>query len=202
MKRESPLSVTILTPSSPHSASSILHLFAEGRHEAIYDKLGAHVRKIGKVSGVSFAVWAPHAEGVSVVGSFNRWRASTHQMRMLGGSGVWEIFVPELEPGVLYKYEIRTGAYPAFLKADPYAFYMEEPPDTSSIVYQPNHKFRDRKWLTRARDSGTLSTSAFDLRSPLWFVATRARGGQSAIAVSRDGAAFGGLRSRDGFFSR
>ena len=125
-----------------------LHLFAEGRHEAIYDKLGAHVRKIGKVSGVSFAVWAPHAEGVSVVGSFNRWRASTHQMRMLGGSGVWEIFVPELEPGVLYKYEIRTGAYPAFLKADPYAFYMEEPPDTSSIVYQPNHKFRDRKWLT------------------------------------------------------
>jgi 1,4-alpha-glucan branching enzyme len=145
--------VTTLSPDPysflPTLGDLDLHLFSEGRHEAIYEKLGAHVRKIGRVSGVSFAVWAPHAEGVSVVGTFNRWRASTHQMRMLGASGVWEIFVPELEPGVLYKYEIRSGAYPAFLKADPYAFYMEEPPDTSSIVYQPNHKFRDRKWMTR-----------------------------------------------------
>ena len=126
-----------------------LHLFAEGRHEAIYEKLGAHVRLIGKVSGVSFAVWAPQAEGVSVVGSFNNWKASTHQMRMLGGSGVWELFIPELEPGALYKYEIRALGYPAFLKADPYAFFMEEPPNTSSIVYQPHYEFRDPKWMTQ-----------------------------------------------------
>lgn len=129
-----------------------LHLFAEGRHEAIHEKLGSHVRKMGKVSGVSFAVWAPNAEGVSVVGSFNSWRGATHQMRMLGGSGVWELFIPELEPGALYKYEIRARGYPAFLKADPYAFYMEVPPNTSSIVFQPAYKFRDQKWLQQRKD--------------------------------------------------
>ncbi|MGI8733868.1 MAG: 1,4-alpha-glucan branching protein GlgB [Pyrinomonadaceae bacterium] len=129
-----------------------LHLFAEGRHEAIYEKLGSHVRKIGKVNGVSFAVWAPHAEGVSVVGTFNGWRGSTHQMRMLGGSGVWELFIPGLEAGALYKYEIRTSGDPSFLKADPYAFYMEVPPNTSSIVYQPAYKFRDQKWLKQRQN--------------------------------------------------
>ena len=129
-----------------------LHLFAEGRHEAIYDKLGSHVHKIGKDTGVSFAVWAPQAEGVSVVGSFNDWKAAPHQMRRLGGAGVWELFIPNLAPGTLYKYEIRAPGYPAFLKSDPYAFYMEVPPNTSSIVYQPAYKFRDQKWLSQRQN--------------------------------------------------
>jgi len=126
-----------------------LHLFAEGRHEAIYEKLGAQVRKVGRVSGVSFAVWAPNADGVSVVGNFNGWSGQLHQMRMLGGSGVWELFIPDLEPGTMYKYEIRARGWRPFLKADPYAVLMEVPPNTSSIVYQSTYKFRDQKWLKK-----------------------------------------------------
>ena len=85
-----------------------LHLFGEGRHEEIYKKLGAHVTKVGRTKGVSFAVWAPHANNVSVVGDFNGWDGSRHQMRMLGSSGVWELFVPKVSEGSLYKFEIRA----------------------------------------------------------------------------------------------
>ena len=127
-----------------------LHLFGEGKHEKIYEKLGAHVMRVGRVSGVGFAVWAPHADGVSVVGDFNRWDGRIHQMRMLGSSGVWELFVPEIGAGALYKFEIRTKKSPPFLKADPYAQYTEIPPKTSSIVYQSRYKFGDAKW-TRKR---------------------------------------------------
>src|ERR1041385_1408332 len=124
-----------------------LHLFGEGKHEEIYNKLGAHVTKIGRVSGVAFAVWAPHAAGVSVVGDFNNWDGRLHQMRMLGGSGVWEIFIPDFAPGMLYKFEIRGRRGLPFLKADPYAQLAEVPPNTSSIVYQSNYKFQDAKWM-------------------------------------------------------
>jgi 1,4-alpha-glucan branching enzyme len=124
-----------------------LHLFNEGKHEAIYEKLGAHVRRFGSVRGVSFATWAPQAAGVSVVGEFNGWDGRLHQMRRLGDSGVWELFVPELAPGALYKFELRRPRGPAFLKADPYAAYTEIPPLTSSIVYQSKYRFRDRRWL-------------------------------------------------------
>ena len=124
-----------------------LYLFAEGKHEAIYEKLGSHVRRINRVSGVSFAVWAPHAHGVSVVGDFNGWDGRLHQMRNLQGSGVWEIFIPELPAGALYKYEIRAKGWLPFLKTDPYAAHTEIPPGTSSIVFDSKHKFRDAKWL-------------------------------------------------------
>jgi 1,4-alpha-glucan branching enzyme len=125
-----------------------LHLFAEGRHEQIYNKLGAHVTKVGTAKGVAFAVWAPHASGVSVVGDFNNWDGRVHQMRLLYGSGVWELFIPELTEGMLYKFEIHQPRGLPFLKADPYAQYTEVPPDTSSIVYRSTHKFRDQKWVT------------------------------------------------------
>ena len=124
-----------------------LYLFGEGKHEEIYKKLGAHVTKIRRVSGVAFAVWAPQATGVSVVGDFNSWDGRFHQMRMLGGSGVWELFIPELPDGVLYKFEIRTARGLPFLKADPYGELAEIPPNTSSVVYQSNYKFRDSKWI-------------------------------------------------------
>ncbi len=130
-----------------------LHLFGEGKHETVYEKLGAHVRKYGRVSGVSFAVWAPNAEGVSVVGDFNGWDGRLHQMRMLGGSGVWELFIPDLRPNTLYKFEMRARKGLPFLKADPYANYMEVPPGTSSIVYESKYKFRDQQWL-KQRSSG------------------------------------------------
>ena len=129
-----------------------LHLFAEGRHEQIYTKLGAHVTKVGTVKGIAFAVWAPHAAGVSVVGDFNNWDGRVHQMRRLATSGVWELFIPELEAGLLYKFEIHQPRNPPFLKADPYAQFTEVPPDTSSIVYKSTYKFRDAKWM-KARET-------------------------------------------------
>ncbi|HWS86865.1 MAG TPA: 1,4-alpha-glucan branching protein GlgB [Pyrinomonadaceae bacterium] len=136
------------------------HLFGEGRHWRLYDKLGAHVRDLGGVRGVSFAVWAPNADGVSVVGDFNSWDGRLHQMRRLGASGIWEIFIPDLGPGALYKYEMhRRGGLP-FLKADPYALFAEVPPDTSSIVFQPTYRFTDDAWLEQRQ-------RADHLRSPL-----------------------------------
>src|SRR5919205_2595319 len=89
-----------------------LYLFGEGRHEEIYKKLGAHVTKVGRTKGVAFAVWAPHAAGVSVVGDFNNWDGRLHQMRRLENSGVWELFIPDLGAGALYKYEIHRRGTP------------------------------------------------------------------------------------------
>ena len=125
-----------------------LHLFGEGRHEEIYKKLGAHVTKAGRTKGVAFAVWAPHASGVSVVGDFNAWDGRDHQMRSLGNSGVWELFIPELGDGILYKFQIHSNTG-AFFKADPYAQHTEVPPNTSSIVYSSKYKFRDWRWLKK-----------------------------------------------------
>ena len=126
-----------------------LHLFNEGKHQAVYEKLGAHFLTVNGVKGVSFAVWAPNAEGVSVVGNFNGWDGRLHQMRILGSSGVWEIFIPRLEPGEMYKYELRAGGHLPFLKADPYAGYMEIPPATSSVVFHSEYEFQDNDWLRR-----------------------------------------------------
>jgi 1,4-alpha-glucan branching enzyme len=125
------------------------HLFGEGHHWNLYEKLGAHVLNLGDVRGVSFAVWAPNADGVSVVGDFNNWDGRLHQMRRLGASGIWEIFVPEIGPGAVYKYEMhRRGGLP-FLKADPYALFAEVPPATSSIVFEPSYQFTDHAWMER-----------------------------------------------------
>src|SRR6266542_6564326 len=104
-----------------------LHLFGEGRHERIYEKLGAHVITHEGKRGVAFAVWAPNADRVSVVGNFNGWGGSKHPMRPLGSSGVWELFIPGLKSGELYKYEIKKGRRKS-LKADPYASMMQVPP--------------------------------------------------------------------------
>jgi 1,4-alpha-glucan branching enzyme len=127
-----------------------LHLFAEGKHERIYKKLGAHLMTHEGKRGVAFAVWAPSADQVSVVGDFNAWNGATHRMRRLSGSGVWELFIPGLKAGELYKYEIKNGRR-SFLKADPYAFMMEVPPDTSSIVYKSRYKFSDRDWMAKRK---------------------------------------------------
>ena len=125
------------------------HLFGEGRHEEIYTKLGAHVTKMGRARGVAFAVWAPQATSVSVVGDFNGWDRSAHEMRQLENSGVWELFIPKLREGELYKFQIRSSDGTTSFKADPYAQYTEVPPDTSSIVYSSKYKFRDKKWMKK-----------------------------------------------------
>ena len=142
-------------PTSPQEFSPTLgeldlHLFGEGKHERIYEKLGAHLITHEGQHGVAFAVWAPNAKSVAVVGNFNEWNGAKHKMRLLGGSGVWELFVPGLRAGELYKYEIKSGRR-KFLKADPYAFMMQVPPETSSITFKSNYKFQDRAWMTRRK---------------------------------------------------
>jgi 1,4-alpha-glucan branching enzyme len=135
---------------SPTLGELDLHLFGEGRHEHVYDKLGAHVMTHEGKRGVSFAVWAPNAKSVSVVGDFNEWDGARHPMRPLGSSGVWELFIPGLRQSELYKYEIKSGRH-KFLKADPYALMMEVPPKTSSVVFKSEYKFRDRAWMTQRK---------------------------------------------------
>src|SRR5215510_6261754 len=98
------------------------YLLGEGRHEELWERLGAHVREIDGVSGTSFAVWAPAARSVSVVGDFNFWDGRLHMMRVLGASGIWELFVPGVQGGARYKFEIRTSSGELLLKADPFAF--------------------------------------------------------------------------------
>ncbi len=134
---------------SPTLGEIDLHLFGEGRHELVYAKLGAHPIIHEGQAGVSFAVWAPSAERVSVVGNFNAWDGTKNPMRALGSSGVWEVFIPSLQAGELYKYEIKSPGLPLFLKADPYSFYAEIPPATSSVVYESNYRFRDARWMKK-----------------------------------------------------
>src|SRR6202521_2540697 len=147
-------SLTIHDPYSfmPTLGDLDLHLWSEQTHERVYDKLGAHVREMENIVGVSFAVWAPNARGVSVVGDFNRWDGRVHMMRTLGSTGVWELFIPDAGPGSRYKYEIRTSDGGLRLKSDPFAQAMEVPAATASVVYQSSYEFHDAEWLQeRAR---------------------------------------------------
>lgn len=134
-----------------------LHLFAEGNHYKIYDKLGAHYREIGGIGGIEFAVWAPNARSVSVIGSFNGWDRRRHAMRVLGSSGVWEIFIPGVEDGALYKFEIKTQIGHIAVKADPFSFAMEERPRTASVVHvHREFAWSDRDWMQHRRESAPL----------------------------------------------
>ncbi len=129
-----------------------LYLWGEQKDDRAYNKLGAHVREMSGIRGVSFAVWAPNARGVSVVGDFNRWDGRVHMMRTLGSSGVWELFIPGAGGGTNYKYEIRTRDGDLLLKSDPFAQRMEVPPATASVVYESTYQFHDAEWLAeRAR---------------------------------------------------
>jgi 1,4-alpha-glucan branching enzyme len=128
-----------------------LHLVGEGRHEQMWERLGAHVREIDGVRGTAFAVWAPSARSVSVVGDFNFWDGRINPMRSLGASGIWEVFLPDVVPGARYKYELVAPDGEIRLKADPVAFEAEIPPKTASVVYEPNHQWTDAEWLTKRR---------------------------------------------------
>jgi 1,4-alpha-glucan branching enzyme len=111
-----------------------LHLFNEGTHRELWKKLGAHVRTMDGVHGVAFALWAPNARRVSVVGDFCGWDGRIFPMRMMGSSGVWELFVPDVAPGALYKFELLTREGALRLKTDPFAAKLEQSPGTASIV--------------------------------------------------------------------
>ena len=134
----------------PTLSNQDLYLFNEGTEHRVYEKLGAHLREIGVARGVSFAVWAPNASRVSVVGDFCRWDGRYFPMRSLGNSGVWEIFIPGLQEGLLYKYEIvpRQGALR--LKTDPYGAYFESPPNNASVVWDvAKYKWNDQAWMEK-----------------------------------------------------
>jgi 1,4-alpha-glucan branching enzyme len=124
-----------------------LHLISEGRHEGLWRHLGAIVRVHQGISGTSFAVWAPGAGAVRVVGDFNGWDGRIHPMRTLGSSGVWEIFLPGVGPGARYKFEVATQQGHVSLRADPFAYATEVPPATASIVTQSRHEWKDDEWV-------------------------------------------------------
>ncbi len=147
-----------------------LYLLAEQKHEHAHEKLGAHVREVQGVAGVAFAVWAPNAAGVSVVGDFNGWDGRLNMMRMLGASGVWEIFIPDLMPGTRYKYEIRTRDGAMFLKTDPFATWMEVPPGTASVVDRALQRFTDAAWISdrTSRDALRSPMSIYEVHLGSW----------------------------------
>jgi 1,4-alpha-glucan branching enzyme len=126
-----------------------LHLMGEGSHYKKYEKLGAHLRTLNGASGVQFAVWAPNARRVSVIGDFNRWDGRRHPMRVRGSTGIWELFIPGLAEGTLYKFEIKSRYGNCLAeKSDPYGFYFEPPPKTASVVHdQHRYAWNDQAWM-------------------------------------------------------
>jgi len=134
------------------------HLAAEGRHERLWERLGAHPAHHRGTYGTSFAVWAPTARSVSVVGDFNAWDGRLHPMRAIGSTGIWELFVPDVGPGTRYKFEVRPGSGGArLLKADPLAFRTEAPPQTASVVHDlGRYQWRDAEFLKQRAASDPL----------------------------------------------
>lgn len=154
----------------PTLGDTDLHLFNEGNHRRLWECMGAHVRTIDGVDGVSFAVWAPNAKRVSVVGAFCGWDGRRYPMRQMGGSGVFEVFVPGMKAGELYKYEIKTKEGEIRLKTDPFAFSMEHPPETASRVFQSSHKWGDQEWMDRrpGRDYAREPMVIYELHLGAW----------------------------------
>ncbi len=151
-----------------------LHLISEGRHEQLWDVLGAHVHSfdgpMGASNGTSFAVWAPNAQSVRVIGDFNHWVGRGHGMRSLGASGIWELFLPGVGAGARYKFEIlgKDGTWRQ--KADPMAFGTEIPPSTASVVIDSRHTWGDEAWMTAraTHDVHNAPMSAYEVHLGSW----------------------------------
>lgn len=151
-----------------------LHLFGEGNHHRIYEKLGAHPTTMDGVQGVNFAVWAPNARNVSVLGDFNNWDGRENQMRKLNNS-VWELFIPGAGVGTSYKYEIKNWEGHIYEKSDPYGFQQEPRPKTASIVADLNqYEWNDAQWLDKRRHSDPLSQpiSVYEVHLGSWLHAS------------------------------
>jgi len=151
-----------------------LHLIGEGRHENLWEVLGAHVRTYdtsgGPVTGTSFAVWAPSARGVRVTGDFDYWSGAGTPMRSLGSSGVWELFVPGIGDGTRYKFQIlgQDGVWRE--KSDPFAFAIEVPPATASVVTESTYEWADEDWITRRGETDQLTSplSIYEIHAGSW----------------------------------
>ena len=147
-----------------------LHLIREGRHERLWDALGAHHREHEGVSGTAFTVWAPNATAVRVAGDFNDWNGVASAMRSMGASGVWELFLPGVEPGAVYKFELRDKHGQWSLKADPLARLAEVPPATGSVVTETDYVWDDRDWMLarRSHNPHTGPMSVYELHLGSW----------------------------------
>ncbi len=146
------------------------YLFAEGNHHRIYEKLGAHLTTVDDVSGVYFALWAPNARNVSVLGDFNAWDGRKHQMRK-GSTGIWELFIPELTVDTAYKYEVKNNDGHIYEKSDPYGFQQEVRPKTASIVTDLEaYTWNDQAWLERRRQKEPLTqpVSVYEVHLGSW----------------------------------
>ncbi len=147
-----------------------LYLWGEGRHEQLWHWLGAHVKEHEGVAGTSFSVWAPHARAVRIVGDFNHWSGEQHALRRLDDNGVWELFVPALDPGTTYKFELLTARGEWVKRADPMARYTERPPATASVVGHSQYAWRDATWLAQraAHDAHNAAMSIYELHLGSW----------------------------------
>ena len=156
--------VTVLTPQD-------LHLFNEGTHFRLYDKLGAHMVRSQGVEGTYFAVWAPNAERVAVMGSFNDWSKESHLLRPKGSSGIWEGFIPGIGKGTLYKFHIRSHERGYQVdKTDPFAFFNEIPPKTASIVWDTHYDWHDGEWMKGRHRHNALNApiSIYEMHVGSW----------------------------------
>lgn len=163
--------MTTQATGSPFISDFDVHLFAEGTHERIYDKLGAHVIEVDGVKGTHFAVWAPNAARVSVIGDFNSWNTEANAMNMDHGTGIWTIFLPGLIQGTLYKYAVHGHNGYFAEKTDPVGFFSEMRPRTASVVWElDNYKWQDAKWLAERQKHNGLDApvSIYELHLGSW----------------------------------
>ncbi|HCO00330.1 MULTISPECIES: 1,4-alpha-glucan branching protein GlgB [unclassified Methylophaga] len=155
----------------PQISDYDLYLFAEGKHWHAYRILGSHKRTVNGVQGVMFATWAPNAQRVSVVGTFNRWDGRCHPMRSRGSTGVWELFIPGLEIGELYKFEIRNYHDGSLhLKMDPYCQQAELRPGTASVIFDSNYQWQDKEWMSNREHTKWLHAphSVYEVHLGSW----------------------------------
>lgn len=156
---------------APQLSDFDLHLLGQGEHLESYKVLGAHLKEVAGISGTAFAVWAPNAQRVSVVGDFNEWDGRRHAMRCLGGSGIWEIFVPGVEEGDHYKYELRGPRGEVFLKTDPYGFYAQHDLRTACMVTDlERYEWSDSDWMQKRalRDAYAEPMSVYEVHLGSW----------------------------------
>lgn len=148
-----------------------INLFKSGKHFRLYEKMGSHIMKVDGRQGVYFAVWAPNAKKVSVIGNFNQWNNTEHALfPRWDHSGIWEGFIPDLEKGTLYKYAIESNKGERLEKADPFARFAEQPPKTASIVWEDNYKWKDKKWMSdrKKKEGQSQPFSVYEVHIGSW----------------------------------
>lgn len=163
--------VTLYDPYSfpPSISEEDLYLYNRGKLHFAYNDFGAHLREIDGIKGVLFAVWAPTARRVSVVGEFNNWDGRMHMMRRRGSAGIWELFIPEMKEGELYKYEIFTARRQVILKMDPYSFSTQLAPDTSSYVCNiEDYEWNDAEWIQNRTQTTDKPVSIYEVHLGSW----------------------------------